>query len=57
MFFSLSSPIVMFTCNKGGWEWEGPEEGGAPGKIQTGVQSWRPECAALEASIEINGSI
>jgi hypothetical protein len=57
MFFSLSSPIVMFTCNKGGWEWEGPEEGGAPGKIQTGVQSWRPECAALEASLEINGSI
>jgi hypothetical protein len=30
--------MVMFTCNKGGCEWEDPEGGSAPGKKQAGIQ-------------------
>jgi hypothetical protein len=38
--------MVMFTCNKEGWEWEDSRGGSAPGKIQAGFQN----CDAKRAS-------
>jgi hypothetical protein len=49
--------MVMITCDKGRWEWKNPEGGSAPGKEPAGYQGWQPACAALEASLEIKGSI
>jgi hypothetical protein len=40
MFFSFSSAMVMFTCNKEGWEWEDSRGGSAPGRIQAGFQNY-----------------
>jgi hypothetical protein len=34
MFFSFSSAMVMFTCNKEGWEWGDLRGGSAPEKIR-----------------------
>jgi hypothetical protein len=43
--------MVMFTCDKGGWEWIDPERERAPGKTGGNSRAVRA-CAVLKVFLE-----
>jgi hypothetical protein len=49
--------MVMITCDMEGCEWEKPEGGSAPEKVQAGFQYWQSACAEFGGSPEMKWSI